>query len=248
MSNIVDNLIAYRILSMLIKPFTETDAYKLGIIDKNGNNLVKSKDFTTSEQKNAYNYLTRLVFNLKKILNKLPGGESQTKNIVAAFFLLKEAYKTHSVNIDEQYFERLINMLEEGVVLVEEQLLVEEFINVFLEDGGAATAPANVTGHDVSTDEPVIRRHPRRFARFVVNDQLYNKFSEGKAKFRKWASYLNLENEGEKQIYEFAKKNPYSVIILHNGKNTKVIGFHRNRRNENPKLQRPTKQVNNEVV
>ena len=36
MSRIVDNLVAYRILSMLVTPFDETEAYKLGIIDAHG--------------------------------------------------------------------------------------------------------------------------------------------------------------------------------------------------------------------
>ena len=67
MSKVVDNLVAYRVLSMLIKPFVETDAYKLGIIDSKGKNLIKSSDFKTEAQKEAFTYLHRLVFNMKKI-------------------------------------------------------------------------------------------------------------------------------------------------------------------------------------
>lgn len=244
MPYVVDNLIAYRVLSMLAKPFVETDAYKLGIIDEMGNNLIKAKDFTKQEQKDAYNYLTRLVFNLKKLLAKLPGGDSKLKNVVAAFFLVKEAYQNHSTTITEQQLERLIEMLDEGVILAEEQLIVEEFFQLLSEE-----APANATGAAVSTDQPVIRkRAPRRFARFVVNDEVYSKFTNGKAKFRKWSQYLNLEDEGQRQIYEFAKKNPDGVIILHNGKDTKSIRFNRKGGGNWSKIKRPTKQVNNEIV
>lgn len=242
MSQIIDNLIAYRVLSMLVKPFAETDAYKLGIIDATGKNLIKSRDFTKQEQRDAYNYLTRLVFNLKKILNKLPGGESKTKNVIAAFFLLKEAYKTKSVRVDEEQLERLLSLMDEGVVFAAEQLVVEEFM-MLNED-----APANATGAAVSTDSPVIRKRPRRFARFTVNDEVYNKFSNGKAKFRKWSQYLNLEDEGQKMIYDFAKKNPNGVIILHNGKDTKSIRFNRRGGGNWSKIKRPTRQVNNEVM
>lgn len=241
-SAIVDNLIAYRVLSMLVKPFVETEAFKLGIIDAQGKNLIPAKDFTTQEQKDAYNYLTRLVFNLKKIINKLPGGESKTKNIVAAFFLLKEAYKDRRVNVNEEDLMRLVNLQDQGLTLVEEQLIVEDFF--LCEDG----APANVTGAAVSTDIPVIKKKPKRFGRFIVNDDIYSKFSNGKAKFRKWSSYLNLENEGEKAIYDFARKNPNGVIILHNGKNTKAIRFNRRGGGSWSKLKRPTRQVNNNVV
>lgn len=241
MSQVVDNLIAYRVLTMLVKPFAETDAYKLGIIDDKGNNLIKARDFDKQEQRNAYNYLTRLVFNLKKLLNKLPGGESKTKNLIAAFFLLKEAYAIRSVRVDEQDLERLIQMMEEGVCLAEEQLVVEDFM-MLNED-----APANATGAAVSTDQPVIRK-PKRFARFTVNDEVYNKFSNGKAKFRKWSQYLNLEDEGQAMIYNFAKKNPNGVIILHNGKDTKSIRFNRRGGGNWSKIKRPSKKVNTNVV
>jgi hypothetical protein len=241
MASIVDNLIAYRVLSMLVKPFIETDAYKLGIIDEKGQNLIKSRDLKTQEQKDAYTYLHRLVFNLKKLLMKLPGGDSMLKNLVAAFFLVKENYSTRTTTVSQERLEELINMIDSGVVLAEEQLIVEEFLLV--ED-----AVANVAGAGVSTDAPVIRRKPKRFGRFTVNDEVYNRFSNGKAKYRKWSSYLNLEDDGERTIYEFARKNPNGVIILHNGKNTKAIRFNRNGGGSWSKLKRPSKQINNDVV
>jgi len=148
MSVLVDNLIAYRVLSMLVKPFEETDAYRLGIIDKDGNNLIKSSKLKTSEQREAYTYLHRLVFNLKKILNRLPGGDTKTKNLVAALWLVKEAY-THKETITEEQLQHLLEQLN-SVTLVEEELEVRRFLN---EDG-----IANVTGPGVSTDKPVIRK------------------------------------------------------------------------------------------
>jgi len=220
MAQIVDNLIAYRVLSMLVKPFDQTDAFKLGIIDAEGNNVVKSKDFTTTAQKDAYTYLHRLVFNIKKLLNKLPGGESKLKNLVAAFFLVKEAYTNKQTTIDPKQLQEVIALIDRGVVLVEEQMYVEDFLL-------AEDAPANATGSAVSTDAPVIRRRPRQFAKFVVGDEVYNKFANGKAKYRKWASYLNLENEGERMIYDFARTNPRGVIILQNGSSIKSIRFNR---------------------
>jgi hypothetical protein len=245
MAYVVDNLIAYRVLTMLVKPFNETEAFKLGIIDADGKNLIPASKFTKTEQRSAYTYLHRLVFNLKKLLNKLPGGESKTKNIVAAFFLLKEAYNKNTVRIDESQLERIISLLDDGVILAEEELVVEEFLSLLNED-----APANATGAAVSTDAPVIRkrRAPRRFAKFVVNDEVYKKFTNGKSKYRKWSEYLDLEDEGQKQIYTFAKKNPNGVIILQNGKDTKSIRFNRRGGGSWSKIKRPSKQINNEVI
>lgn len=221
MPAIVDNLIAYRVLSMLVKPFAETDAYRLGIVDDKGANLIKSRDFTTTDQKNAYTYLHRLVFNLKKLLMKLPGGDSKLKNLIAAFFLVKEAYASRSINVDRAELERLVEMLDRGVILAEEQLVIEEF---FLVEDGMGGGIANVTGAGVSTDIPVIRK-AKRFGKFTVRDEVFNKFADGKAKFRRWASYLNMEDEGEKMIYNFARNNPRSAIILHNGADAREIRF-----------------------
>lgn len=241
MGQVIDNLIAYRVLSMLVKPFDETEAFKQGIIDAQGRILIKASELKTQEQKAAYNYLTRLVFNLKRLINKLPGGESKLKNLVAAFFLIREAMESRKINISEDRFDEIVNLVNEGYVFAEEQLIVEDFLLV--ED-----APANATGAAVSTDIPVIKRKPKRFARFTVNDDIYNRFSNGKAKFRKWASYLNLEDEGQKMIYDFARKNPNGVIILHNGKNQKAIRFNRTGGGNWSKIKRQTRQVNNAVV
>lgn len=218
MSQVIDNLIAYRVLSMLVKPFDQTDAYKLGIIDANGEVLIKSSELKTSQQKAAYNHLTRLVFNLKRMLNKLPGGKSKLKNMVAAFSLIKEAYE-RKMPVNEDRLYEVLAILDKGVILAEEQLIVEDFM--LIED-----AIANVTGAGVSTDAPAIKKS-RRFAKFTVPDHVYDKFTNGKTKFRKWNEYLNLENEGESMIYNYARKNPKGVIILQNGKDSKAIRFNR---------------------
>lgn len=150
MSRIVDNLIAYRILSMLVTPFEESPAYKLGIIDKVGKNLKKASSLKTTEEKDAYTYLHRLVFNMKKIINKLPGGESKLKSLIAALFLVKEYYESGSrtTSLMEERYTKIMEVLKNNVTLVEEEILVRKFIN---EDG-----IANVTGAAVSTDQPKI--------------------------------------------------------------------------------------------
>jgi hypothetical protein len=167
MPRIVDNLIAYKVLSMLVTPFTETPAFKLGIIDKDGNNLIKTSKLE-GEQKDAYTYLTRLVFNIKKILNKLPGGDNKTKNLIAALWLVKESYNSRTTPLTEDV-NKLIKMLD-TVTLVEEEIEVNYFFEARVKEdsiggGGVATmgigAPGgtipNITGAGVSTDEPAIK-------------------------------------------------------------------------------------------
>ena len=127
MSRVVDNLIAFRVLSMLVKPFNETDAFKLGIIDKNGKKL---KEPESEQEKDAYDYLSRLTFNLKKLINKLPGGDSKLKNVVAALFLIKERWNVRS-DVDVISEEELQRFLNLNVILAEETLQVK----MFMEDG-----------------------------------------------------------------------------------------------------------------
>jgi len=159
MSRIVDNLIAYRILSMLVQNFEDTNAFKLGIIDKNGHALKKSKDLTTEEEKDSYDYLARLVFTLKKIINKLPGGESKLKSLIAALWLVKEQYQSgsRSTAMLEEKFASVMRLLDNRVSLVEEEILVNKFLHEEGEGGGAGGV-ANVTGAGVATNEPVVKK------------------------------------------------------------------------------------------
>jgi hypothetical protein len=153
-SRLIDNLIAVRLLYMLVTPFDKTEAYKLGIIDANGKILRKASSLTTPEEKDAYNYLSRLVFNVKRLINKLPGGESKLKNIVAAYYLVKESYQNKKTIINEQEFMSIVEKLE-TITLVEEEIFVEKFLNTLEEEGEGS---ANVTGAGVSTDEPVVKK------------------------------------------------------------------------------------------
>jgi hypothetical protein len=76
-----------RFLRLLTTKFEDTTAFKLGLIDEKGKKLKKAQ---TSEEKAAYNTFHRLVFNLKKLLAKVPGGSSTFASYASALFLLKE--------------------------------------------------------------------------------------------------------------------------------------------------------------
>ena len=130
MSILVDNLVAYRVLSMLVKNFEDTKAFKLGIIDAKGKNLKKPATLKTQEEKEAYNYLNRLVFNMKKIINRLPGGESKLKSLTAAYFLVKEYYERNdrTTSLMEEKYVKLMEHLNINLHLVEEELIIKQWI------------------------------------------------------------------------------------------------------------------------
>jgi hypothetical protein len=164
MSRIVDNLVAYKILSMLVTNFEDTKAYKLNIIDKDGKNLKKASTLKTSEEKDAYTYLTRLVFNMKKIINKI-GGENKLKSLVAALFLVKEQYESgnRSTALMEDKFDRVMKLLDNNCVLVEEEIIVKKFLDEEApanSTAGAAVSEPKIQKKDIKKYQVMARRKP----------------------------------------------------------------------------------------
>lgn len=150
----VDNLIAFRVLHMLVTPFEDTDAFRFGIIDKDGHPLKKVKDLDSSEQRDSYTALHRLVFNLKKLLAKVPGGKSRLASMVAAYWLIKENYKSRT-SIKEEELLEVIDLIEsKNLCLVEEEVDINKFLE---EEGGAIVNAVGATGAQVALDEPVIK-------------------------------------------------------------------------------------------
>ena len=72
MGRFVDSVIAFRILRLLTTPFSDTEAYRLGIIDEKGKELKKMAQLNTTAERDAYTILHRMVFRLKKIVEKVP--------------------------------------------------------------------------------------------------------------------------------------------------------------------------------
>lgn len=87
---VVDLFLVYQFIRRLATPFNKWEAYKQGIIDKDGKVLIKSKDFTKGSQRKAWGVFDRMIANLKKLLAKIPGGSSRFASYAAALFLIKE--------------------------------------------------------------------------------------------------------------------------------------------------------------
>ena len=93
---------------MLVTPFEQTDAYKMGIIDKNGKVLRKAKTLTTGKEKDSYTLLHRFVFNLKRLVNLIPGGKSKLGTYAAALgLLLKEQKDINQVELERNLYKYL---------------------------------------------------------------------------------------------------------------------------------------------
>ena len=123
MGRAVDLFVTYRFIKLLTTPFEKTDAFKLGIIDQDGNRIRKPNssqvevELTTSQLKNSYTILHKLVFNIKKIFSKLPILKTKIGTYAAALFLLKDTFKEHMQDPDIFEKEFMKFLTENNVVL-----------------------------------------------------------------------------------------------------------------------------------
>ena len=121
MGRAIDLFVTYRFLRLLTTPFEKTDAYKLGVIDDKGNRIRKPKstqpavELATSELKNSYTILHKLVFNIKKLFGKVPGLRTKTGTYAAALFLLKDTFKEH-VDDPDMFEKEFVKYLKENNV------------------------------------------------------------------------------------------------------------------------------------
>ena len=122
MGRAIDLFVTYRFIKLLVTPFEKTEAFKLDIIDKNGNRVMpppvagvrqtKPEPLRTTEEKNAYTILHKLVFNIKKIFGKVPGLRTKLGTYAAALFLLKDTFK-ESVDDPDVFEKEFMKYLKE---------------------------------------------------------------------------------------------------------------------------------------
>jgi hypothetical protein len=109
-------------------PWIKTAAFKQGIVDEKGVRLKKPE---TSKEKSAYSVFHKLVFNLRRLLGKIPLGQSTIARYAAALYHIKEHTKISD--------KRLIKILNEtnGVDLSEYKPDLNEWY--LTEDGNIET-------------------------------------------------------------------------------------------------------------
>ena len=137
-----DLLLAYNFIKRLVTPFDETDAFKLGIIDERGK---KIKDPKTKEEELSFSTFNRLIFNIKKIIERLPGGKTKLASYGAALFLIKEGYNLKDHYTDEE----IMQALEENMDYLAKHD-PKTFKNLFEDAPATSTAGVAGTGDDAS--------------------------------------------------------------------------------------------------
>tara|TARA_B100000900_G_scaffold16142_1_gene12771 strand:+ start:4 stop:609 length:606 start_codon:yes stop_codon:yes gene_type:complete len=124
----IDAFITFRFLKLLVTPFDKTEAFKFGIIDKSGKVLRKYKTLERIEERKAYTILHRLVFNIKRLLEKLPGGKSRLASYAAALFLIKEHVNEYHDSDGKLIEKEFYKYLKDNDLLEEEDGEIREEI------------------------------------------------------------------------------------------------------------------------
>ena len=178
MGRAIDLFVTYRFLRLLTTPFEDTQAFKLGIIDAKGNRIMQKRikkpvvELVTSEQKNSYTILHKLVFNIKKIFAKVPGLRTKVGTFAAALFLLKDTFK-ESVDDPDMFEKEFVKYLKEndiefdneiseevigfGEVLPKgEYVLINDILNKEEEDLSAAKGDKVVTFKDEAPVDTIL--------------------------------------------------------------------------------------------
>ena len=138
-----DFFYALRFLRLLTTAWKDTKAFEFGIVDENGKKLKKPQ---TSDEKGAYTAFHRLVYNIKRLLNKLPFGKTKLASYATALFLIKE----HTKLADETICERLE---------IEDYLELYECKSLFLNESGTIQANKYFLVRDLplKTGEPLAK-------------------------------------------------------------------------------------------
>jgi len=138
-----DLILAYNFIKRLVTPFDETDAFKLGIIDERGKKIKEPK---SSEEELSYSAFNRLVFNIKKLIERVPGGKSKLASYAAALFLIRESQDTK-----EHYTEaEIMQALEENMDYLA-QHDKKTYKKLFEDAPATSTAGVAGTGDDADT-------------------------------------------------------------------------------------------------
>jgi hypothetical protein len=139
MSRFIDTVVAYRILRMLATPIERSDAFKLGIIDRDGE---KIKDPVSQQELNAYSLLQRFVLKVQRALSRSPDRNSKRLlTFAAAMAILKEYTED-----DEDNVEALLEVFMQDEDVIRQAELLENSNLLSFKNFMHEEAPANAAG------------------------------------------------------------------------------------------------------
>lgn len=204
-SKLTDLVAVYEIVRRLATPFVETEAYELGLIDKNGNYL-KRRSQMSSEEKKAFTRFDMLIFKLKRLLAKLPGGDSKFRNFAAAMWLLKEDYNYGFV-------------ADEDVIQLAEELDFAETrtINEMMDEEIAVSIGSGAVDNSIA---PVKKKDQVKYSSFgkcrvyEVDNTTFNRCRMEKTRYERFSKHLGSDSPILGHVTDYARSNPGRSIMI----------------------------------
>ena len=209
----------YQFLKKLVTPFNKTKAFDLGIIDEKGKILKRRRDLEGSEEKDAYNLSDTLIWNIKKLMGKIPGGKSRLASYAAALWLIKEqqdGYKITEEELELQFFDQFEKIYNNDLEF--DSATLKKFEDILYEDSPTtAMGGGNIAVRGI----PLLKKPPKglvmkRFGGidvFAIDPTYFQKSRLGKKKYTRYSGYVGEDEAGE-YIRAFARKYPKKPIIV----------------------------------
>lgn len=213
MPMILDKYYAFKFIYLLTQKWEETEAFKQGILDKNGKELKRIKKLKTQDEKSAYTRFHKLIYSIKRMLSNVPMAQSTIGRYSTALLLIKEET---GYLFDEEFLEvARENVLTESVSHTKIVSLlkssIEEFSGIGGVDMGAGGLPLNKRKHGLGEDNGDCS-----FAGDAVFDCDSTAFQDsrmGKKKYLKYRTYVGNDKVGER-IRQYGLKHPRKGIVL----------------------------------
>ena len=209
----------YQFLKKLVTPFEKTKAFELGIIDEKGKILKRRRDLEGEEEKSAYTLSDTLIWNIKKLMGKIPGGKSRIASYAAALYLIKEqqdGYKITEEELELQFFDMFERMYNNDLEF--DSRTLKKFEDVLFED----TPTTNMGSGNIATRGiPLMKKPPKGIVMkkfggidvFAIDPTHFQKSRLGKKKYTRYSGYVGEDEAGE-YIRAFARKYPKKPIIV----------------------------------
>ena len=216
-SSIGNIYFVYQFIKKLVTPFEKTKAFELGIVDESGKILIRRRDLKSAEEKEAYTLSDTLIWNIKKLLGKIPGGQTRIASYAAALLLIKEQQGSYNITEEElelQFFDQFER--EYNNDLEYNPRLFQKFERMLDEEDSGMTRAGGIAIRDMPLGKPPKGLVMKRFAGydvFAIKPSLYPKSRQGKKKYDRYSRYVG-EDEAGNYIRVYARKYPKKPIIV----------------------------------
>jgi len=208
---VVDLFLVFNFIKRLVTPFTKWEAYNEGIIDEKGNILIKRKDFVKNSQKSAFGIFDQMILNLKKLLGKLPGGQTKLASYASALWLIREQQRIEATNyLTEESVEEDLEIALERFLYENETLIAEAAKREIDEEPANAVGGGNIAGLGIGPDgEPGVskknqKKHKKRIRDIMGTVKMEDAVAAANLKARQ-ASELELMKDRQDKDKERIK-------------------------------------------